>query len=205
MQTKVKSNSVVTHSIVGETSIKFDVKGAGSFTFDYSKVAPNLRIRAERHGWIQRISDKAAIGSQDADGNLIREEDKAKIKFDAMAACASHYESGTDEWSMVSTSGEVTLRDLTVRAIAQVLKIDAAAAKEKVEAQAKSVGKTTRQLLNDYRNGKGKVRDAYIALRDAELSTDDSSDDLLAELMGEDEGEKVEAPKFKKGKAPVAA
>lgn len=181
MQTKVKSNSVITHKLT-PAGICFTVLGAGEFTFDPKLASESNRQRAELHGWIQRISDKAAIGSSDAEGKTIPAAIKSKMKFEAMKACAEHYMQGSDQWNMVA-DGEPLPTNLTVRALASVLGVSHARGLEMVVAQAKAQGKTTQKLLAEYRLNPGKVRDAYDALVAAERVVEGSSEDMLAELM----------------------
>lgn len=104
MQTKPKSNSVITHSVVSPGVLSFNVLGVGAITFDTSKVEQSNRERAMLHGFIQRISDRAAIGRNPDTGASATAQDK----YNAMAALVAHYESGSAEWSTRvagSTSG----------------------------------------------------------------------------------------------------
>lgn len=201
MQQKAKSNSVVTSAKLDGSKIAFNVLGVGAFVFDKSMASQANRERAEDHGWTQRISDKAAIGRADENGAVIPKEIAARMKFDAMKACAEHYMTGSDEWSMVAT-GEPLPTNLTVRAIAKCLSISQDRALELVTAQAKKQGKTTQKLLSEYRTEPGQVRDQYIAMRDAELPTSGSSDSLLDELMNGGAVEAPVAPKFQKSTKP---
>src|SRR3954470_13197250 len=117
MNAKQKSNSVITSKKLSTDVIEFTVLGVGSFTFDKSLVASENRARAEDHGWNQRISDRAAIGRADAEGNPISPHVHATMKFVAMKTCAEHYMSGNDSWSMVASS-EPLPTNLTIRAAA---------------------------------------------------------------------------------------
>lgn len=111
MQSKPKSNSVVTHEQT-ENGITFHVLGAGSVAFDPTKAHQHNRIRAEAHGWIQRISDRAAIGRDPETGKSATPAEKLA----AMKALVDHYHTGTSEWSMVA-KGKGAVRDLLFQAL----------------------------------------------------------------------------------------
>lgn len=106
MNTKAKSNSVITHSVDSDsqvgTCIHFDVLGVGRLSMDYTKLHPAIVERAAIHGMIQRISDAAAISRDPETG----ESATAQDKFDAMQRLVDHYESGTSEWSRRPVAGE---------------------------------------------------------------------------------------------------
>lgn len=105
MQTKAKANSVITHLPImdnGElVGVIFRVKGAGDLTFNFRKVHTDLRLTAEGHGWIQRISDAAAISRDAETGTAATPAEKLA----AMERLVEHYESGTAEWSRVAEAG----------------------------------------------------------------------------------------------------
>jgi hypothetical protein len=90
----MKRNSVIN---VAETSsgLLFQVSGAGEAALDFSLIHPTNRVRAETHGWKQRISDAAAMS---CDGETGRPASPME-KLAAMRALVAHYESGTAEWS----------------------------------------------------------------------------------------------------------
>lgn len=100
MQSKPKSNSVITHT-PGPDSITFNVVGAGSVKLDMSKLHEDILMRASYHGMIQRISDAAAIGRDPETGKSASPADKLA----AMTALVEHYHTGTSEWSRVGTGG----------------------------------------------------------------------------------------------------
>lgn len=103
MNTKAKSNSVITHEQT-DSGLIFNVLGVGALTFDPTKAHKHNRVSAEAHGWIQRISDAAAISRNPDTGKPATPQEK----FDAMAKLVAHYESGTAEWSRVREAGEST-------------------------------------------------------------------------------------------------
>lgn len=96
MQTKPKSNSVITTSLAADNgSVTFKVAEAGEITLDLSKISDANRARAMLHGFVQRISDAAAIPFNK---ELNRYATPVE-KFAAMSALVEHYHSGTAEWS----------------------------------------------------------------------------------------------------------
>lgn len=99
MQTKPKSNSVVTHERPADrpTVIIFKVKDAGEFELDFDKISPAVKARACIHGLVQRISDAAAIGRDPATGKPVA--DAPALKLGNMRRLADHYMSGSDDWS----------------------------------------------------------------------------------------------------------
>lgn len=100
MQTKPKSNSVVTHTVAGNV-ITFHVLGVGDITFDTALVHTAVAERAAVHGFIQRISDAAAISRDPKTGKSATPDEK----HDAMLELVNHYQSGSPEWSRVGQAG----------------------------------------------------------------------------------------------------
>lgn len=96
MQTKQKSNSVITHRVDGPV-IVFSVIGVGEIELNTENLHTDVAARAAIHGMIQRISDAAAIPRDPETGKSATPQEK----YDAMAALVAHYESGTAEWSRV--------------------------------------------------------------------------------------------------------
>lgn len=105
MNTKPKSNSVITHEVVvgedGNISIIFKVVGAGQTTLDLRNISQSNKNRAMIHGFIQRISDAAAISRNPSTGLPASPADK----LTAMDEVVQHYASGTEEWSRKRTGG----------------------------------------------------------------------------------------------------
>lgn len=113
MQTKSKSNSVVTHRLLESGVLAITVKGAGVqlegaeqpedavLCFDPKLCAETTRQRAELHGWIQRISDAAAIGRDTKTGLPAT----PRTKLEAMTKLVDYYQSGAMEWKMAGTGG----------------------------------------------------------------------------------------------------
>lgn len=101
MNGKAKSNSVITHALRGEGKIAFTVINVGEFVLDTSLVSETCRERAMLHGFVQRISDAAAI-SRDPETGLPA---SPELKFARMQRLAEHYESGAEEWTIRSGGG----------------------------------------------------------------------------------------------------
>lgn len=95
MQTKPKSNAVITHE-VAENVITFHVKQAGTVVFNLDAVSPANRKRAAIHGFIQRVSDGAAMSRNPETGQPAAPIDKMA----RMQAIVDHYQSGSPNWSM---------------------------------------------------------------------------------------------------------
>lgn len=103
MQTKQKSNSVITHSYADGVLV-FNVKDAGEVRLNVADVSAEVRERAMLHGLIQRLSDGAAKSRDEATGLPATSEEKlAGIK-----ALADHYASGSVEWNRKRAAGEGT-------------------------------------------------------------------------------------------------
>ena len=107
----MKSNSVITHSVTGNV-ITFNVIGFGALKFDTDKVSNECANHAALHGFVQRISDAAAMSRDPKTGKPATPQEK----YDAMAALVAHYESGTPEWSRVR-AGDGSPKGQTLRAL----------------------------------------------------------------------------------------
>ena len=89
-----KSNSVITHEASSDGIITFHVVGAGSFKFDPAACTDEVERMAALHGYVQKISDKAAIGRDAKTGKSATPAEK----FAAMKAMAEHLQGG-GAWS----------------------------------------------------------------------------------------------------------
>ena len=113
-QAKAKTNSVVTTEWSGDI-LTINVLGAGlddqglpqdrALMFDRTLAAQLCRDQAERHGWTQRICDRAAISKDPKTGKAARPADK----FAVMEELVRHYESGKSEWRLAGSGAEGTL------------------------------------------------------------------------------------------------
>lgn len=126
MQTKPKSNSTITHKVDGNTII-FQARGkspepdkpgpvVGETALDLTKVHESLHRRAEIHGWIQRISDAAAISRNPETGQPATATDK----LNAMARLVDHYMTGTSDWSPTRSRAIGSDEVLLARVLAEV-------------------------------------------------------------------------------------
>ena len=100
-QAKPKSNSVVTTKWELDT-LRIDVIGAGTIMFDMAKTSADNRLAAERHGWTQRLCDRAAKGRDPKTGAAA----PPSAKFLAIKELADYYMSGEVPWKMVGGSAE---------------------------------------------------------------------------------------------------
>jgi hypothetical protein len=115
VRAKPKSNSVVTHELVTVDSvvmgIVFKVKTGETLegevakpvfettTLEFDKLAKVNRERAEIHGWIQRVSDRAAIARNTETGKSATPVEK----FNAMKTLVEFYNSGSENWAMAGS------------------------------------------------------------------------------------------------------
>jgi hypothetical protein len=183
MQSKVKSNTIVTY-VVDEASpnlVTFKVKGAGEFTLNMAATHDENRARAMRHGFIQRIVDAGAIGRDPNTGLSAPPE----VRAAAMRAVSDHYNSGAEGWSPKRAEGAGSKGGLDGLLLAAV---GEAIGKERVDVIT---------LVNSGAATKGMKPGAYLAAlatsarvspivtrMRAEASGVDA-DDLLGELEGE--------------------
>lgn len=100
MQTKPKSNSVITHEM-RDGAIAFVVAGVGEVVVDLSAISSEVRDRALYHGLIQRVSDAAAISRDPETGKSASPADKLA----AMKELVDHYNSGSPDWSRRRAGG----------------------------------------------------------------------------------------------------
>jgi hypothetical protein len=101
MQSKAKSNSVITHALGADGMLTFTVLGAGSFTVDPARLSDAMRQRAAIHGIIQRVSDGGAMSRNPDTGQPATPADKMA----RMQAIADHLQGGGDEWAMRAAGG----------------------------------------------------------------------------------------------------
>jgi hypothetical protein len=110
-QAKAKSNSVVTTQWDGNI-LAINVLGAGAVLFDRTKASADNRDAAERHGWTQRLCDRAAkaapsraIGTTDEQWAAIKKAHTLS-KFTSIKVIAEYYESGDVAWKMSGGGSE---------------------------------------------------------------------------------------------------
>lgn len=190
MQTKPKANSVITSRLAPEGgAIIFTVRDVGELTLDLSRIAQANRQRAEVHGWVQRISDAAAIPFNKEEGRYAT----AQEKFEAMAALVEHYHGGGVEWARRATGGgapRVTSEDLLIlRAVAEVQGCEVATMRERVRAMAEKRGVTQRAYLSAILAKSADVKAVVERLRaeQPQPGAGLDGDALLGELAGTEE------------------
>jgi len=181
MQSKPKSNSVITHSVNAEEQIvTFLIRDCEPLTFDIKRVSDAVGERAMIHGFIQRISDAAAISRNPETGLPATPEDKRE----AMARLVEWYESGTEEWARRREAGAGPDTGITLQAMIDVFGGDAAGARGMIQSLADKRGIT----LNEARAVFAGSRE--VAARIAQLKADRAAKSgvdaqgLLDELQG---------------------
>lgn len=190
MQSKPKVNSVITHALSDDKCvITFIVKDAegpgrpGRFTFDVTKAHADMQHMAAVHGFIQRISDGAAMSRDRETGKPATPAEKLA----RMQAIAEHYASGANTWAMNRTTGGEGRGQgpsIVVRAFAAIQGISVADALARVREVAEKQRVTTKAYLKKLATAKAII-DKVAELRAAEASAD--GDEMLAELLGEAE------------------
>lgn len=89
-----RANWTIAHKIDGQL-VRFSVKDAGELVLDVAKVNAANRARAEMHGFVQRISDAAAMARDSKTGASATPQQK----YEAMKRLVEHYVSGAEDWS----------------------------------------------------------------------------------------------------------
>lgn len=186
MQTKPKSNSVITHSIREDGVIVFSVVGIGDLEFNPTAASVECNRHAALHGWIQRISDGAAMERTDKEGNIIPSETLTRMKYHRMNELITYYELGATEWKRTKEGDGSGVRSLTVEAIAAVKSVDYDRALEMVETHAEMHFKgDTKKALAFFRKSP-KVQAAMAAIKDSRVKAPsaEEADAALDELKG---------------------
>lgn len=179
MQTKPKSNSVITSKFEGGV-LSFSVATVGTLNLEISALHQEIRERAMVHGLTQRISDAAAIG-------FLKDENRyatAQEKFDAMSELVAHYMTGTSEWSRTrSAPGVGADSALLVKCLSRLYP-DRTAEQLKAWVAKRSKAERTALLLSE------KVKAIADEIRAQSASTA-NADDLIADLetMPEEQAE----------------
>lgn len=89
-EAKVLSREIV------EGGVKFKVAGVGELHLELSRVSAENKEYATLHGFIQRITDAAALSRDGATGKSASPQEK----FDAMKVLVEHYNSGATGWNL---------------------------------------------------------------------------------------------------------
>ena len=178
MQSKPKSNSVITHIVDMENQvITYNVIGCEPLVFDVKRVSDQCGERAMIHGFIQRISDAAAISRDPDTGKPATPQDKRE----RMARLVEHYMSGAEAWSPARAEGGARDEGLTITAMGDVYHKLAEECRDMVKQLAVKRGIDERAALAVF------AKSAQIAARMAEIKAERAkdgpdADDLLAEL-----------------------
>lgn len=191
MQTKAKSNSVITSTFDSDTRVlTFNVLGQGSLRLDLNRVSAANLARAAVHGFNQRIPDSAAIGQADSDGVPIAADERTRMKFERMRVLCEHYETGTEDWARRAAGGEGGARSITLEALARVQACTYEEAQALVARRAEKSGKKPAAILAVLRNASA-IAAAILKIREertASAGSAEAAEDMLAEL-NEDGGE----------------
>lgn len=188
MQTKPKSNSVVTHRRLDDGRLEFTVVGAGKFEFDPARASQANRERAMIHGWLQRIADAAAIPRDKETGASATPD----AKMARMKALAEFYEAGGVEWNMKAGPRVVVAKGPNVGKIIMAmiragLVPDVDAANGRLAALAEKRG-ITREAAAELFERTPQVIDALAAMaKEAEAVV--SIDDLMGDDEPDEEGD----------------
>jgi hypothetical protein len=182
MQTKAKSNSVVTHGLEdGDNVIVFKVKDAGELRLDLRKVSDAVRAAAIKNGFVQRVADAAALSRNTTTGKSATPQEK----YESMKRLVDHYNSGAEEWRV--TSEGAGLDSIVIAAIAEVTGKGIEETKALVTKQAEAKKLSARAYLAVLATSKA-VAPVVARIRSAGTGVD--AEEALDELMeGEDEGD----------------
>lgn len=97
-----RANWKIAHKVdMDARVITWQVKDAGELRLDLGKVHADNRERAMMHGFVQRISDAAAMARDAKTGASATPQEK----FEAMRRLVEHYVSGAESWSPARSEG----------------------------------------------------------------------------------------------------
>lgn len=122
---KAKSNSVITTAVTPSGMIEFTIlKGNEDGTnavlrLDPTAVSDANRIRAMRHGFIQKVSDRAALDRNKTTGQAATPAEK----LTAMKSLVDHLASGSEDWSPARAEGKARVDQLDPVVIAAVCEV----------------------------------------------------------------------------------
>lgn len=95
---KVKTNTVISHEVLGEGAsavIVFNVVGIGALHLHLERVSKANHAKALVHGFVQKVSDAGAIPFNKKENRY----PTAQEKYDALSEVIEHLHSGSDEWN----------------------------------------------------------------------------------------------------------
>jgi hypothetical protein len=154
MQTKPKSNSIITH-VLSNNGIEFLFRGQRVGNLNLTAVHAANKERAIIHGMIQRIGDGGAVERMDkATGTIRTDAEMDAIKRARLEALIAHYNSGTPDWNLVrsNTGGGVDTSGLTIEAISRVYGWSVTDTERKVDTLAQKKGIERKEMLRTYSN-----------------------------------------------------
>lgn len=177
-----RANQVVAFTQNEDGTQTFRV-GSQSITFNPDKASATNRVRAELHGWKQRISDGAALSRDPKTGRSATPE----AKFARLASLVNHYEAGGDAWDMPRAGGGGGRAESSyiLEALAMVQGVDTKTMSERVAANAEKRGITVDAYLRRVATAPA-VAEAVARIKHGES---EDADDILDELGEADEDE----------------
>jgi hypothetical protein len=178
-----RANWTIAHKIEGRL-VKFAVKGAGELVLDVEKVHIANRQRAEMHGFVQRISDAAAMARDSKTGASATPQEK----FSAMQRLVEHYMAGGEEWSparSVDGVGRPKSENPQGRLLRMALKIFSPTKDEGVIAQfvkERNAAQITALLLSEQLKEAVELAREQLAEEDAKMAEGVDAEELLSGL-----------------------
>jgi hypothetical protein len=191
VNTRKKENTFTAVTIVdGKLVFSFPHAGLASFTFDPDKASAANRSRAMKMGFKQRISNGAALSRDTETGESASSVDKRA----AMLRLAEHLESGSDEWELRVAAPKKDDPGLLAAAMMRGLGKDEAGVKALIALTMAKKGLDETGALKYWQDtqqvqaAKTEIVAERAAARLATMKIADA-EDILAEMMGEDEGD----------------
>ena len=199
-QDKKRVNSIITVSRF-DNKLTFAFAGVGQFTFDPDKVSTENRARAMIHGFEQRIRDAAALSVDRDTGKSA----SAEAKFDAAKRIVDHLMSGATDWNLKPAAPQGVDAGLTILAMIRAFTktidgvrmilgkewhadLDPVAEVESTIAATMAKRGIDRTAALKLWAASKQVAQAILDIKRERLNGQEDSDDLLAEMMGDDSG-----------------
>ena len=151
-----KANAVITHKINADGTIEFRVIGAETFTFNPAKASGPNNKRAALHGWIQRISDRGALGFNKTLNRYATAAEKAA----RMKAYVEFIEAGGVEWDMRAVKVEAGPDQTIIQGLCAVYGIEMDVMLAKLPGQAAARGQSVKEYLEACMLGTSPKADA---------------------------------------------
>lgn len=175
-----RANWTIAHKIEGRL-VRFSVKGAGELVLDTAKVHELNRERAQLHGFVQRISDAAAMARDSKTGASATPQQK----FDAMQRLVEHYQSGSEAWSPARAAdgvGRPKAENPQARLLRAALKLHAPQKDEETIAQfvkERNAAQVTALLLSEQLREAVELAREQLAQEDAKMAEGVNAEELL--------------------------